>query len=161
MMRWHLCQCLPVDNLRIKFKILEETFDPYKEFELWEKINKNSANSFFIGRVRPFDQFGNDLKKLEIVHYKGMTENYIKRYLMKISEKQDDLCIFLLHRIGFIYPNEPIILIAVSANHRGIANKYLQEILEFTKYKIPFWKKEWTFKGSSWVKKNTDLGFEL
>jgi len=88
-------------------------------------------------------------------------ENYIKKYLMKISEKQDDLCIFLLHRIGFIYPNEPIILIAVSANHRGIANKYLQEILEFTKYKVPFWKKEWTFKGSSWVKKNTDLGFEL
>ena len=71
MMRWHLCQCLPVDNLRIKFKILEETFNPYKEFELWEKVNKNSANSFFIGRVRPFDQFGNDLKKLEIVHYKG------------------------------------------------------------------------------------------
>jgi len=147
MMRWHLCQCLPVDNLRINFKILEETFNPYKEFELWEKVNKNSANSFFIGRVRPFDQ--------------GMTENYIKRYLMKISEKQDDLCIFLLHRIGFIYPNEPIILIAVSANHRGIANKYLQEILEFTKYKVPFWKKEWTFKGSSWVKKNTDLGLEL
>ena len=37
MMRWHLCQCLPVDNLRIKFKILEETFNPYKEFELWER----------------------------------------------------------------------------------------------------------------------------
>ena len=88
MMRLHLCQCLPVDNLRIKFKILEETFNPYKEFELWEKVNKNSANSFFIGRVRPFDQFGNDLKKLEIVHYKGMTENYIKRYLMKISENR-------------------------------------------------------------------------
>ena len=70
MMRWHLCQCLPVDNLRIQFKILEETFNPYKEFELWEKVNKNSANSLFIGRVRPFDQFGNDLKKLEIVHYK-------------------------------------------------------------------------------------------
>jgi len=52
-------------------------------------------------------------------------------------------------------------LIAVSANHRGIANKYLQEILEFTKYKVPFWKKEWTFKGSSWVKKNTELGFKL
>jgi len=57
-----------VDNLRIKFKILEETFNPYKEFELWEKVNKNSANSFFIGRVRPFDQFGNDLKKLEIIY---------------------------------------------------------------------------------------------
>ena len=106
MMRWHLCQCLPVDNLRIKFKILEETFNPYKEFELWEKVNKNSADSFFIGRVRSSDQFGNDLKKLEIVHYKGMTENYIKRYLMKISEKQDDLCIFLLHRICLLYTSD-------------------------------------------------------
>ena len=134
MMRWHLCQCLPVDNLRIQFKILEETFNPYKEFELWEKVNKNSANSLFIGRVRPFDQFGNDLKKLEIVHYKGMTENYIKRYLVNISEKQDDLCIFLLHRIGFIYPNEPIILIAVSANHRGIANKYHLCKLSYQQY---------------------------
>ena len=100
-MRWHLCQCLPVDNLRVKFKILEETFNPYKEFELWEKVNKNSANSLFIGRVRPFDQFGNDLKKLEIVHYKGMTENYIKRYLMNISKKQDNLSIFLLSFISF------------------------------------------------------------
>ena len=105
-MRWHLCQCLPVDNLRIQFKILEETFNPYKEFELWEKVNKNSANSLFIGRVRPFDQFGNDLKKLEIVHYKGMTENYIKRYLVNISEKHDDLCIFLLH-LSLIHISEP------------------------------------------------------
>ena len=150
-----------MDNSKIQFRILEETFNPYKEFELWEKVNKNSANSLFIGRVRPFDQYGNDLKKLEIVHNKGMTEKYIKRYLMNISKKQDNLSIFLLHRIGFIYPNEPIILLAISANHRGIANKYLQVILEFTKYNVPFWKKEWTFIGSSWVKKNTDLGFEL
>ena len=150
-----------MDNSKIQFRILEETFNPYKEFELWEKINKNSANSLFIGRVRPFDQYGNDLKKLEIVHNKGMTEKYIKRYLMNISKKQDNLSIFLLHRIGFIYPNEPIILLAISANHRGVANKYLQVILEFTKYSVPFWKKEWTFIGSSWVKKNTDLGFEL
>lgn len=150
-----------MDNSKIQFRILEETFNPYKEFELWEKINKNSANSLFIGRVKPFDQYGNDLKKLEIVHNKGMTEKYIKRYLMNISKKQDNLSIFLLHRIGFIYPNEPIILLAISANHRGIANKYLQVILEFTKYSVPFWKKEWTFIGSSWVKKNTDLGFEL
>ncbi len=150
-----------MDNSKIQFRILEETFNPYKEFELWEKVNKNSANSLFIGRVRPFDQYGNDLKKLEIVHNKGMTEKYIKRYLMNISKKQDNLSIFLLHRIGFIYPNEPIILLAISANHRGIANKYLQVILEFTKYSVPFWKKEWTFIGSSWVKKNTDLGFEL
>ena len=150
-----------MDNSKIQFRILEETFNPYKEFELWEKDNKNSANSLFIGRVRPFDQYGNDLKKLEIVHNKGMTEKYIKRYLMNISKKQDNLSIFLLHRIGFIYPNEPIILLAISANHRGIANKYLQVILEFTKYSVPFWKKEWTFIGSSWVKKNTDLGFEL
>lgn len=150
-----------MDNSKIQFRILEETFNPYKEFELWEKVNKNSANSLFVGRVRPFDQYGNDLKKLEIVHNKGMTEKYIKRYLMNISKKQDNLSIFLLHRIGFIYPNEPIILLAISANHRGIANKYLQVILEFTKYSVPFWKKEWTFIGSSWVKKNTDLGFEL
>ena len=150
-----------MDNSKIQFRILEETFNPYKEFELWEKVNKNSANSLFIGRVRPFDQYGNDLKKIEIVHNKGMTEKYIKRYLMNISKKQDNLSIFLLHRIGFIYPNEPIILLAISANHRGIANKYLQVILEFTKYSVPFWKKEWTFIGSSWVKKNTDLGFEL
>ena len=150
-----------MDNSKIQFRILEETFNPYKEFELWEKVNKNSANSLFLGRVRPFDQYGNDLKKLEIVHNKGMTEKYIKRYLMNISKKQDNLSIFLLHRIGFIYPNEPIILLAISANHRGIANKYLQVILEFTKYSVPFWKKEWTFIGSSWVKKNTDLGIEL
>ena len=161
MMRWHLCQFLLVDNSKIQFRILEETFNPYKEFELWENVNKSSANSFFIGRVRPFDQYGNDLRKLEIVHYKGMTEKYIERNLMKISKKQNNLSILLLHRIGFIYPDEPIILIAVSANHRGISNKCLQEILEFTKYKVPLWKKEWTFKGSSWVKKNTDLGFEL
>ena len=67
-----------MDNSKIQFRILEETFNPYKEFELWEKVNKNSANSLFIGRVRPFDQYGNDLKKLEIVHNKGMTEKYIK-----------------------------------------------------------------------------------
>jgi len=105
-MRWHLCQFLLVDNSKIQFRILEETFNPYKEFELWENVNKSSANSFFIGRVRPFDQYGNDLRKLEIVHYKGMTEKYIERNLMKISKKKDNLSILLLHRIGFIYPKD-------------------------------------------------------
>jgi len=42
-----------------------------------------------------------------------------------------------------------------------LLSKKLKIFYEFTKYKVPFWKKEWTFKGSSWVKKNTELGFEL
>ena len=160
-MKWPLCQFLQVDNSKIKFRISKESFNPYHEFKLWENEKTKSANSLFIGKVRGVDQFGNNLKKLEIVHYPGMTEKYIERYLSGISKREEQLSILLLHRVGIIYPNEPIILIATCANHRGIANKYCHEILEYTKYKIPLWKKEWTFKGSSWVKENTKLRTDL
>ena len=150
-----------MDNSKIQFRILEENFNPYKEFECWERTNKNPANSLFIGRVRAIDQYGNNLKKLESEHYKGMTEKYIERYLTSIAKKKMNLSILLLQRVGLIYPNEPIILIGIGANHRGISNKYLQEVLEYTKYKVPLWKKEWTLKGSAWVTKNTDLRIKL
>ena len=90
-----------------------------------------------------------------------MTEKYIERYLTSIAKKKMNLSILLLQRVGLIYPNEPIILIGIGANHRGISNKYLQEVLEYTKYKVPLWKKEWTLKGSAWVTKNTDLRIKL
>ena len=70
-MKWPLCQFLQVDNSKIKFRISKESFNPHHEFELWESEKTKSANSLFIGRVRGVDQFGNNLKKLEIVHYPG------------------------------------------------------------------------------------------
>ena len=101
------------------------------------------------------------INKISIITVSLNSEKYIERYLSGISKREEQLSILLLHRVGIIYPNEPIILIATCANHRGIANKYCHEILEYTKYKIPLWKKEWTFKGSSWVKENTKLRTDL
>ena len=146
-----------MDKIKYKFKIATDPFDPYREIEKWQINNEMAAMSIFIGRVREIDQFGSQLKKLEIHHYSGLTEKLIEKHLSEITKKIESFSALVIHRVGFIDPLEPIVLIAVRADKRGIANQYCSEILEVTKFKVPFWKKEWTDKGSSWVKNNTVL----
>ena len=76
-----------MDKIKYKFKIATDPFDPYREIEKWEINNQMAAMSIFIGRVREIDQFGSQLKKLEIHHYSGLTEKLIEKHLSEITKK--------------------------------------------------------------------------
>jgi molybdopterin synthase catalytic subunit len=62
------------------------------------------------------------------------------------------------HRIGRVLPGEAIVLVAISADRRGPAQRCCQELLEALKHDAPFWKREWRADGTgSWLTGNTPL----
>ena len=62
----------------------------------------------------------------------------------------------VLHRVGDILPNDPIVLVAAWSAHRGAAFEATRFLIEKLKTEAPFWKKESISDGERWVKKNTD-----
>ena len=59
------------------------------------------------------------------------------------------------HRVGRVLPGDTIVLVAVSADRRGPAQRGGQELLEALKHEAPFWKREWSGGVGTWVAGNT------
>jgi molybdopterin synthase catalytic subunit len=55
------------------------------------------------------------------------------------------------HRAGRLEPGAQIVLVAVSAAHRGAAFQGCEFLIDYLKTQAPFWKKEHGAAGSRWV----------
>lgn len=134
---------------------------PWKELETFEATNlaKNTdygATSSFIGTMRDFNE-GDDVSSLFLEHYPQMTELQLQELVRHSQEKWTLLHTLIVHRVGLIYPSDPIVLVAVWTAHRGAAFDACRFIMESLKSTAPFWKKEALTNGSErWVSKNTD-----
>jgi molybdopterin synthase catalytic subunit len=56
--------------------------------------------------------------------------------------------------VGRLLPGENIVLLLISSAHRSDAFNASEFIMDFLKSKAPFWKKETTMSGSTWVNEN-------
>jgi len=140
-----------VQNENIEFeKILSEVKD-----------NKNNigAISTFIGYVRDFeDRPGEQLNHLNIEYYEGMTQKALQEIEKLAHKKWDLLETRIMHRVGVIQLNEPIVFILVASKHRDNAFDACRYIIDYLKTKAPFWKKEVSNNYSWWVdQKESDL----
>jgi len=140
-----------VQNENIEFeKILSEVKD-----------NKNNigAISTFIGYVRDFeDRPGEQLNHLNIEYYEGMTQKALQEIEKLAHKKWDLLETRIMHRVGVIQLNEPIVFILVASKHRDNAFDACRYIIDYLKTKAPFWKKEVSNNHSWWVdQKESDL----
>ncbi len=125
------------------------------------KNNKNNigAISTFIGYVRDFEgRQGEQLNHLNIEHYEGMTQKALQEIEKFARKKWDLLEIRIIHRVGVIQLNEPIVFILVASKHRDNAFDACRYIIDYLKIKAPFWKKEVSNNYSLWVEqKESDL----
>ena len=63
----------------------------------------------------------------------------------------------MIHRVGDVYPDDVLVLVAIWSVHRGDAFDASRHIMEQLKTNVPFWKKEILFDANSrWVEKNSD-----
>ena len=145
----------------MKIKICAEAFDPWRETQAYQAENshlagKYGATSIFIGTMRDFNE-GDDVKGMSLEHYPGMTEKQLEKIVEQAAEKWPVLETLLVHRVGDIFPDDPIVLVAVWTSHRGDAFDASRFIMEALKSRAPFWKKELLQSGAArWVEKNTD-----
>ena len=145
----------------MEIRICTGAFDPWQEIqefqsEMTNLKGKYGATSIFIGTMRDFNE-GDDVKGMSLEHYPGMTEKQLEKIVEQAAEKWHVLETLLVHRVGDIFPDDPIVLVAVWTSHRGDAFDASRYIMEALKSQAPFWKKELLQSGAArWVEKNTD-----
>lgn len=132
--------------------------EPWKEIQTYQDSlqiqGKYGATAVFIGTMRDMNE-GDHVNAMTLEHYPGMTEKYLQKISDEAHQQWSLLDCLILHRIGDVYPDDTIVVVAVWSAHRADAFSACRSLMEQLKSEAPFWKKEQLSNGSRWVEKNT------
>ncbi len=140
-------------------EIRDTSFDP------WQTINRYQtevlghaglygATAIFVGTMREFNEEVSVLA-MSLEHYPGMTVKYLEGISSQARQRWDILDTLIVHRVGNLQPNDPIVLVAAWSAHRAAAFDACRFLIEELKSRAPFWKKETLLEGERWVEHNT------
>lgn len=133
-------------------RVQREDFDVGAELAAMTRGRTNVGGvASFVGLVRDFGPGS----AMTLEHYPGMTERQLAAICEDAARHSDILDALVIHRVGSLRPSEPIVLVAVWAEHRAAAFDACRAIMEDLKSKAPFWKKEHHEGESRWVESNT------
>ena len=131
--------------------IRQQPFDPNWEAEQVRLGNpKVGAVVTFLGLMRDFNE-GDGVAGMTLEHYPGMTEKALRAILDEARGRWQLEAVRVVHRVGELRPEEPIVLVAVASSHRGEAFRACEFIIDYLKHRAPFWKREQTADGPRWV----------
>lgn len=103
----------------------------------------------FTGIVR--DLPGDPLQVMEIEHYPGMTEAALTEIAQTAIDRWKLGDALVIHRYGRLVPGEMIMMVATASKHRKNAFEAAEYLMDYLKSRAPFWKREITDTGKSWV----------
>lgn len=137
-----------------------EPLDPWQVAQDYQQKNnkltgKFGASSIFIGTMRDFNQ-GADVQMMTLEHYPGMTERHLEAVASEALDRWDIQDVLVVHRVGEIRPNDPIVLVAVWSAHRDDSFSACRYVIDELKTRAPFWKQESTPAGKRWVEQGHD-----
>ena len=135
--------------------IVDEQFDPWESLVQYKRAqlstnSKIGASSVFLGTMRDFNDDEN-VESMMLEHYPDMTEKYLTNIVETAIKKFKLIDSLVIHRVGLLEPQDPIVLVATWSEHRDSAFNATREIMESLKSEAPFWKKESTDHGFRWV----------
>ena len=143
----------------MKIELRARPFDPLLELGFYQASQSElqgqyGATAIFIGTMRDYNK-GEPVRGMTLEHYPGMTERHLQRIVEAACKEWSLLDALVIHRVGELKPNGPIVLVAVWSAHRAAAFAACRFIMEELKSKAPFWKREDTAEGARWVEHNT------
>ena len=104
----------------------------------------------FIGTVRDSSK-GRRISKMELEAAKELAEKDLDKIARATCNRFDVERIAVVHRVGRLRVGEVIVVIAVSAAHRGDAFKACKHVIDELKKSTPIWKKEFGEGRATWV----------
>ena len=136
-------------------KIYDHVFEPFSEIQQFQHsanfAGKFGATSIFIGTMRDFNE-GDDVQAMTLEHYEGMTQKQLHNIIEMAKSQWHILECLVIHRVGAIFPNEPIVLVSIWSAHRAEAFEACRYVMEELKTHAPFWKRETlTTNETRWV----------
>ena len=88
---------------------------------------------------------------LTLEHYPGMAEAEIARHAETAMARWPLTGVSVIHRVGHITPGENIVLVLTASKHRQAAFQAAEFLMDYLKTSAPFWKREESAAGTSWV----------
>ncbi|MBS1186511.1 MAG: moaE [Burkholderiaceae bacterium] len=136
-------------------RIQTEDFDLSTEVARLRASNpKIGAVVAFVGTVRDLND-GASVAAMELEHYPGMTEKALENIVHEARGRWEFIDALIIHRVGPMKPLDQIVLVAVTASHRGEAFAACEFMMDYLKTAAPLWKKEQTPDGARWVDART------
>ena len=130
--------------------VQEQPFDIGAETATFAAGHKEmGAIVTFMGIVR--DLPDDPLQAMEIEHYPGMTEAALTEIAQTAIERWTLGDALVIHRYGRLVPGEMIMMVATASKHRKDAFEAAEYLMDYLKSRAPFWKREITDTGESWV----------
>jgi molybdopterin synthase catalytic subunit len=134
--------------------VQEAAFDPGGEAnDFAAKTSGAGAIVTFTGLVRGD---AGSVGGMMIEHYPGMTEKAIAAIMEQASLRWDLMDVLVIHRFGKLEVGEPIMMVATASLHRGDAFLAADFLMDYLKSRAPFWKKEMSPDGETWVTAKDD-----
>ncbi len=128
-----------------------DAFDPAVEAAQLRKGNPGiGAIVTFLGLMRDINE-GDAVSTMTLEHYPGMTEKALEKIVDEAAQRWNLEGIRVIHRVGELLPEDPIVLVMVASRHRGEAFRACEFVIDYLKTRAPFWKKERTAAGERWV----------
>ncbi len=110
----------------------------------------------FIGLMRDLNE-GVAVTRMTLEHYPGMTEKALATIADEARARWHLEGVTIIHRVGALEPEDPIVFVGVTSQHRGDAFRACEFLIDYLKTRAPFWKKEQTPAGERWVEaRSTD-----
>ncbi len=127
------------------------------DFDTAQEIAGLSAGRTDIGAVVTFSgvcrggEGGDAIAAMTLEHYPGMAEAEIRRHADEATSRWPLTGLTIIHRFGRIAPGENIVLVVTASSHREAAFQAAEFLMDFLKTRAPFWKREESAAGASWV----------
>ncbi len=127
------------------------------DFDIAHEIAALTDGRSDIGAVVSFSgicrgtEDGEPIAALTLEHYPGMAEAEIKRHADEAMSRWPLTGLTVVHRVGRIAPGENIVLVLTASQHRQAAFHAAEFLMDYLKTNAPFWKREESAKGSSWI----------
>jgi molybdopterin synthase catalytic subunit len=135
----------------IEIRVQPEPFDAAAEQEaLWCGRPQVGALVTFVGLMRDIN-LDESVQGMRLEHYPGMTEKALAAIAEEACGRWALEGVRIIHRVGDLVPQDPIVLVAVASQHRGDAFRACEFLIDYLKTRAPFWKQELTSSGPRWV----------
>ena len=123
----------------LDIRLLNEPFDPNAEVDRFARqITNTGGLATFLGKVRREDQ----VEALELSHYEPLTLPGMRALAATAAARFGIQGLLLLHRVGTLYPGEPIVCVSAAATHRRAAFDAVDFAMDHLKSDSWFWKRE-------------------
>jgi molybdopterin synthase catalytic subunit len=132
-------------------RIQEADFDVAREIAALTKGRTDVGAVVSFSGICRGSENGEPIAALTLEHYPGMAEAEIKRHVDDALARWPLQGLTVIHRFGRIAPGENIVLVVTASPHRQAAFEAAEFLMDYLKTNAPFWKREESKTGASWI----------